>query len=411
MKRQSAAFVGDDTKKTMDKLSAECKTFFFRCLRESNNTPNLQVDDARRNPGCWQDWYYTCLNPPAVVPLGLIVALLVLAYFSALGNSIACIVFGLYNQLRLVKHFFVINLSVADIIIVTISVPLYAAFNLGIGPGNWTGNKTLCQSHLVLDIMCGTASILSLAVISVERYVAVVYPLHYNGSVTPSRAKYALGGIWAYSVLVSSIILLSFVAPGEDNLRDRCLFIGREYATFISLASFILPLGVMVAAYSIIFMVALGQARRIDSMSPGQVLPEEGAESTQRRSRATQSGSTKLKRELKAAKTVTIIMGTHILCWCPLFVFLLVHSYCPSCRNSSSMEIVLYVSLVLRYLNTLANPVIYSGINRQFREAVLKFLCRKSVTERDLLATRNVSLSQCNNNTTERVTYSPSSKV
>lgn len=391
----------------MDKVSPECRQIFFRCSKE--NISFAERKEQFQKPGCWQDWFYMCLYPPDVAPLELTVALLILAFLSAFGNTIVCIVFYLYSQLRLVKHFFVINLSVADIIIVAFSVPLYAGYNLGIGPGNWTGNKTLCQTHLVLDILCGTASILSLAVISVERYIAVVYPLRYNGSVTSRRANYVLASIWLYSLLVCCVILFSFVAPGKDDLRNECLFIGREYATYISLASFIFPLGVMIVSYSRIFQVALGQARRIDSMLPVQSLPadEQGANS-QRANRATGAG--KLKRELKAATTVTIIMGTHILCWCPLFVYILVHSYCPKCRRNTSLQTVLDVSLVLRYINTLANPIIYSGINRQFREAVMKFLFRRTVTETDPLFTRNASLSLCNNNST-RAAPSPSLKL
>ena len=381
----------------MDKSSPECRSFFYRCLKE--NTSQLsQVKEQFQKPGCWQDWYYSCLNPPVVTPLALTVALLVLAFFSAVGNIVVCIVFYLYSHLQLVKHFFVVNLSVADIIIVAVSVPLYAAYNLGFGPGNWSGTLALCHAHLVMDILCGTAGILSLAVISVERYIAVVYPLRYNGSVTPYRAAYALAAIWGYSIIVCGIILLSFIAPGKDDFRDKCLFLGRQYATFVALASFVFPLAIMMVTYSRIFVVALGQARRIDSMLPVQSLPND-VTIGQRPNRAT--GAVKLKRELKAAKTVTLIMGTHILCWCPLFVFILVHSYCSSCRRADSMrsmQSVLYVSLVLRYLNTLANPIVYSGINGQFRDSVMKFLFRRKISDRDLLATRDVSLSQNNNN-------------
>ena len=122
--------------------------------------------------------------------------------------------------------------------------------------------------------------------------------------------------------------------------------------TFITIATFVNPVCVMTFVYWNIFIVAPLHARKIDSQST-QCDPE-GSGRTKRR----------LKRELKGGKTLTIIMGTHFLCWCPLFILYL-----------------------YRYCNSLFNPLIYSGINRQFRAGIKRFLLRRDESIEELQTT------------------------
>lgn len=355
--------------------SPECQAAYNKC-EEYDLENNITEPDFDR--GCWKHFLDLCLPTEAPTQasecsratLALVIPLIVVAVLSIATNSLVCIVFTLYRQLRLIRHYFVINLAVADILIAAILIPLFVAAQLT------TNNIVLYRCQLVLDIACGTASILCLAMISLERYVAVKYSLHYYAIVTQRKAILCLAFIWVYSFVVSCAAFLSLLKKPEDGEEVSCLFVGREYVTFITLASFVAPVGVMVFAYWNIFLVARTHARRIDSQST----PND----------PTGSGSSKrtMKRELKGAKTLTVIMGTHFICWCPLFVFFLVYTYCPSCRGKT-MHVVNYVILFLRYCNSFANPLIYSGINKQFRAGIKRFLLRRddSIEEMQTTAT------------------------
>ncbi|KXJ23463.1 hypothetical protein AC249_AIPGENE7243 [Exaiptasia diaphana] len=64
------------------------------------------------------------------------------------------------------------------------------------------------------------------------------------------------------------------------------------------------------------------------------------------------------------------------------FVILVtVASFILPCRSDPASKISNYIIMVLRYCNTLANPIIYTGINRQFRGAIKKFVLRKRGNE------------------------------
>ena len=343
-----------------------CLKAYNDCMRHDIEN-NITSPDFNRD--CWKSFLDLCLateRPTQPLPSEIYIPLILIAVLSIGTNSLVCIVFCLYRQLRLARHYFVINLAVADILIAAVLIPLFVAARL---KGD---NIALCRCQIVLDIACGTASLLCLVFISLERYVAVKYSLLYHSIVTKRRAIFCMAFIWIYSIIVSCAAFFSLL---KDSDNESCLFFGREYVTFITVASFVAPVGVMAISYWNIFLVARAHARRMNSLSMQGY--SEGSSQSKRR----------IKRELKGAKTLTIIMGTHFVCWCPLFVFLLVYTYCPTCWRVDTVQVVNYVILFLRHFNSFSNPVIYCGINKQFRAAIKRFVLHRSESIEELQTT------------------------
>ena len=354
-----------------EEVSLACNISYNNCAKIDDEN-NISEPDFNR--GCWKSFVDLCW-PTEETPvqdgatLSLIIPLLLIASVSIGTNTLVCVVFYLYSQLRLIRHYFVINLAVVDVVIAAVLIPLFVASQLA------PENIILCRSQIVLDIACGTASILCLVMISLERYVAVKYSLHYHSIVTQRKAIFGTVFIWTYSAIVSCTAFLSLVRNSNNSKNLlQCFFLSRGYVTFITIASFISPVCVMTFAYWNMFIVARSHARRINSQST-QCDPEGSGHSKQR-----------LKRELKGAKTLTIIMGTHFLCWCPLFVFYLVYTY-TSLQVTKTFTVINHVILFLRYCNSLFNPLIYSGINRQFRAGIKRFLLRRNESIEELQTT------------------------
>lgn len=352
-----------------EEMSPECLQQFQDCQNSSKAPLNFSAP-----VGCWKDWRDDCAERVITDIEGLQVLaaiIIIIAILSFIGNTIVCLVFCMYDQLRLVKHYFVINLAVVDDVLAVVSIPMFAAYLLG-----GSADVRLCRAQILVDVLCGTASIISLAVISIERYFAVVVPFHYEQRVTPYRAVLIIIFTWFYSAMVTLILLLSYAVPNSPayTSANSCLFFGGEFVIFVTIASFILPVCIMTWAYWNIFLVAHAHARQIQAMVPSNhQLPET--------SQGDSRPQVRMRGELKAAKTLTSIMGTHILCWCPFFVYFVVISFCSKCRLHSASKIANYIIMVLRYCNILANPIIYTGINRQFREAIKKFILRKRGNE------------------------------
>ncbi|XP_052773591.1 octopamine receptor 1-like [Mya arenaria] len=82
----------------------------------------------------------------------------------------------------------------------------------------------------------------------------------------------------------------------------------------------------------------------------------------------------KFKREAKAAKTLAIIVGAFIICWCPFFTIYLMGAFCHECVS----ELVFAVFFWLGYCNSALNPCIYALFARDFRSAFKRLvLCRR----------------------------------
>lgn len=81
----------------------------------------------------------------------------------------------------------------------------------------------------------------------------------------------------------------------------------------------------------------------------------------------------KFKREAKAAKTLSIIVGAFIICWFPFFTIYLVGAFCHTCVS----DIVFAVFFWLGYCNSALNPCIYALFARDFRSAFSRLLLCK----------------------------------
>ena len=327
----------------------------------------------------------------ASIPLAFLII------FTIFGNILVCAAFYHCRDLRNVTNYFVVSLAVADLLVGFVCMPFWFTYLIKQRPDP-ERDFELYILWICLDIVSGTSSIMNLVAISVDRFFAITSPFNYHLKLTKKRARLCIVFLWVYSITVASLRLIS----------RR----GKWYAYFVASASYFLPLPVLVYSYARIFRVAHKQALKMRTETYGYEIPEfedknggtsesetfvktrasysVGSRSSSSGSRfvfhkvrprlTSQSSVRQMRRvfhtDLKAAKTLAIVMGAFLACWSPYIISLLITVSCGSCIPAETNMQIAKAMKWLHYSNSAVNPIIYTLLNRHFRAAFRRILCR-----------------------------------
>ncbi|GCC25992.1 hypothetical protein chiPu_0004406 [Chiloscyllium punctatum] len=311
---------------------------------------------------------------------GCLLFLLILS--TLLGNTLVCLAVMKFRHLRSkVTNFFVISLAVSDLFVAVLVMPWKALSEVA---GHWLFGP-FCDTWIAFDIMCSTASILNLCIISLDRYWAIASPFRYERKMTQRVASVMIGVAWTLSILISFIpVQLNWHRAGAEVLQDRTnstagcdSSLNRTYAISSSLISFYIPVVIMVATYTRIYRIAQTQIRRISSLERAV----EHAQSCQEQTADCPHEAalkTSFKKETKVLKTLSIIMGVFVFCWLPFFVLNCMVPFCAPalaqagqgpCVSDTTFNIFVWFG----WANSSLNPVIYA-FNADFRKAFTSIL-------------------------------------
>ncbi|KAM4557865.1 trace amine-associated receptor 13c-like [Odontesthes bonariensis] len=215
-------------------------------------------------------------------------------------NLLVIISISHFRQLHTPTNLLLLSLAVSDLF-----VGLLMFFQIMLINGCWYLGDILCVMYQYLAYTITAASTGTMVIISIDRYVAICYPLHYSSKITQKRVKVCVCVCWIYSAIVQCLILKdNLKQPGRYNsCYGECIIVVNYIVGYIDMTfSFIVPIAVIVVLYFRIFVVAVSQARAMRSHITA----------------ATLQRSVK-KSELKAARTLGVVVLVFLLCLCPYF--------------------------------------------------------------------------------------------
>ncbi|XP_053166735.1 D(1) dopamine receptor-like [Hemicordylus capensis] len=308
---------------------------------------------------------------------GCLLSLLVLS--TLVGNTLVCLAVIRFRHLRSkVTNWFVLSLAVSDLCVALLVMPWKAVTE--VAGGLWLFGSRFCDTWVAFDIMCSTASILHLCIISLDRYWAITSPFRYERRMTQCLASAMIALAWTLSILISFIpVQLHWHkakdwGPPEPRLPRCDTRLNRPYAIASSLISFYIPVAIMMGTYTRIYRIAQAQIRRISSLERAG-----GLCSVQGKEPASFLRSS-LGKETKVLQTLSIIMGVFVCCWLPFFLLNCLLPFCesrsdvripgqPPCISQTTFNIFMWFG----WANSTINPVIYA-FNTDFRRAFSSLL-------------------------------------
>ncbi|XP_063065805.1 5-hydroxytryptamine receptor 7 [Engraulis encrasicolus] len=135
--------------------------------------------------------------------------------------------------------------------------------------GIWLFGEVFCNIFICMDVMCCTASIMTLCVISVDRYLGITRPLTYPARQSGPLMAKMIAGVWLAS---ASITLPPFCGWARNiNAAGVCL-ISQDvgYTLYSTAVAFYIPMAVMLIMYYKIFRAARksGAKHRLTTLPP-----------------------------------------------------------------------------------------------------------------------------------------------
>lgn len=225
--------------------------------------------------------------------------LTVIILITVCGNLLLIALVFAHRSLRCTSNCFLVSLFLSDLMVALVVMP---PAMLNVLCGAWVLWPAFCPVWLCFDVMCCSASILNLCVISLDRYLFIISPLRYKQRMTPPRALLLVGAAWGLAALASFLPIEmkwhslghgsrhspasggagTNISSESDTLYPASYFllspsggfsfqcrlqVTLPFALVASVLTFFLPSSAICFTYCRILMAARRQAKRVAALS------------------------------------------------------------------------------------------------------------------------------------------------
>ncbi|XP_075965479.1 C-X-C chemokine receptor type 4b [Anarhichas minor] len=298
-----------------------------------------------------------------------------------IGNGLVVVVMGYQKKVKTMTDKYRLHLSVADLLFV-LTLPFWAVDAVK----TWYFGQFLCVSvHMIYTVNL-YSSVLILAFISLDRYLAVVRATNSQATRKLLASKVIYVGVWlpAAVLTVPDLVFARVQNKGSSNflfsdesmaMADSRIICQRIYPQETSLiwtvvfrfqhilVGFILPGLVILICYCIII-------NRLSRGTKGQAL----------------------KR--KALKTTIILILCFFFCWLPYCVgiffdnLMMLNVISSSCVMQQAVEKWISITEALAYFHCCLNPILYAFLGVKFKKSARSALTASRSSQKVTLMTK-----------------------
>ncbi|XP_056318938.1 G-protein coupled receptor 26 [Danio aesculapii] len=293
----------------------------------------------------------------------------VVAIVSLLSNLLVLLCFIHSSEIRRqVPGVFTMNLSFCNILISTLNMP---STLFGIVKHQEPYGVCLCRTLSFLETFLTANSMLSMAALSIDRWIAVVFPFSYSSKMRYRDALVMVCYSWLYSFTFSLIPLLFSWFDYSPIYASCTLHLSEEsarikftvFTVVYHATSFILSLMILCVTYLKVLKVAQFHCKRIDIITMQTLfLLVDIHPSVKHRCLSEQK-----KRKQRATKKISIFIGSFIVCFAP-YVITRLTELLPCVEISRHWGIV---SRCLTYSKAASDPFIYSLLRQQYKKVLV----------------------------------------
>ncbi|XP_025924677.1 sphingosine 1-phosphate receptor 1-like, partial [Apteryx rowi] len=268
--------------------------------------------------------YKGSLRPEAVV-------FLVICGVIVLENLVVLLAIWRNKKFHSPMYYLLGNLTLSDLlagVAYTANIVMSGANTLKLTPVLWF----LREGGVFVTL---AASVLSLLAIAIERHITMIRMKLYHGD-KKGRMFLLVAASWAASVLLGALPILGWNCIDDLPQCSTVLPLYSKRYVFFCITVFLAILVSIVVLYARVYRAVKVNGRRLGGLRKGALR--------------------KSQKYLALLRTVTIVVGTFIACWLPLFLLLLLDVWCYPQACGVLYQADYFLGLAMT--NSLLNPVI-----------------------------------------------------
>ena len=274
-------------------------------------------------------------------------------------SVLACLI--KFPRLRTSMNLLIANLAIGDVLIGLLTAPLYALMYIS---EELSMNKWLCLIKFSAVIGSFSCTLITLALLSVERYLAVFHPLHYNAWITKQRMKIAIAIVWMYILPISGMAIILGLNKWDE--KPNCEYFDLLPEAF-TITSFVVTTGISFPVAVICFSIITYKIRKVQKrVRTMKHLQQRGAES-------------RADREKRAGMMMAFIFLLFIIFWLPFAMIIPFRYVLADIRVIGNLK---NLAVVIAMGNSVVNPIVYCWCKPELRMAICSVLQCKSVRNR-----------------------------
>ena len=331
-----------------------------------------------------------------------------------IGNFSLYIIVYKNKDLQTIINLYILNLAAADIMVSVLSIPFTIVTVI---TGRWLFGDTACVALGFFTILSFIASVMSLGTIAINRYFYIVKWNTYKKIFSTKKSMLYAAAVWLVSLSLASPPLFGWAEYRFIPGKSYCFVYWPSnvyFMYFMITVCFFGPLSVMAFSYYNILTFTKNLKNRIAvsrnnlTQPPQQIQPAPAdktclhgssvVKETQTRHNPKRelhlnmvetphiNGQSQCKLDLKSksdvfqltteeakmTNTILFVVALFIICWAPFAITMFFDVYYPR-PLPRAVDIV---SLLLGYLNSMCNPILYGLRNSAFKQGFLNLYSR-----------------------------------
>ncbi|KAH3698314.1 mu-type opioid receptor-like isoform X1 [Dreissena polymorpha] len=336
---------------------------------------------------------------PTVIIYGIV------GLMGLVGNLLVLFAIARVKRMRTITNMFLFSLASADLLLVCLCIPVRC---VAFYSYTWNLGEFMCRGTHYVQHVSMICSAMTLTTMSIERFIAIRFPLRARSLCTKRHARVVISVTWVTSFVaaVPIIFVIKHHPVGQSFEHFWCVkwfpdmpLLGRAFELYMLAIMLILPCLVMVITYTWIANIIWHVATRRADMRSGSCISENLEKSsvangtsngvqmtptTDRTSRATPvvpltsplavCPSTKAyvdddRTRKQVVMMLMVVVVLFAVCWTPLLVNNLLTAFdVIDHLHVGALKPLRIAFHILAYANSCVNPFVYAFMSKNFRD-------------------------------------------